>query len=205
MSETAWTFEKKTTKSKPIAFRLDDEHSKKLESQFTSLDVNPKKEGMTEKMLLYIDRVEKLIQKAKDDAETNKRTIAELRKTVWKYEEEKRTLDREAQRMVIANRIKEKQQSQPQPPPKEEKEKKAEKEEPPKSEAKTSIQMASIMPIVKVELKTESKVVEADPYSFEDQCQRKVRVAPSNQANACEVCKVRYNNTYESCKSRFKH
>lgn len=56
-------FEKPKTRVHLIAFRLDDKHWQTLQSLFELLNIKPRKDRMTNKMLMLIDSVESLHKK----------------------------------------------------------------------------------------------------------------------------------------------
>ena len=59
----SYGFEKATTKVASISFRLDIEHKERLESLFESLNVHPRKNRISDKMLMFIDHVDALVKK----------------------------------------------------------------------------------------------------------------------------------------------
>jgi len=183
MSEgKAFGFEKPKTKIHLIAFRLDDQHWQLLETLFKALNVQARKDRMTDKMILFIERVGGLLRKFNQYEKEH----STLLKEIQGYRKEKMELEREAQRMVIANR-----QAKVTPTP-----------QPSKSEAKPLAKPSENMPVVKEESK---RITEADPYSFEAQCRRRIRVAPSQQSIACSTCRAQHREDYIVCQSRFKH
>jgi hypothetical protein len=60
-SEKAFGFEKPKTKTNVVGFRLDDLHMAKLKALFENLDVHPRKNTITDRMILLIDRVSDLL------------------------------------------------------------------------------------------------------------------------------------------------
>ena len=86
-------FEKPKTKVHLVAFRLDDKHWQTLQSLFELLNIQPRKDRITNKMLMLIDRVEGLHEKviqAEKDKETLKRKIKLLKKEKLTIEKETR-------------------------------------------------------------------------------------------------------------------
>jgi hypothetical protein len=57
---TVFGFDKKKSRVHLISFRLNDEQWTRLNALFDLLEVQPKKDRLTDKMLLFIDRVEAL-------------------------------------------------------------------------------------------------------------------------------------------------
>ena len=86
-------FDKKKTKFHLVSFRLDDEHWNKLNALFDILDVHPKKDRLTEKMLLLIDRVDSLNQEKVKLVDC----VDSLRKDVDLLKKEKAELEKKIQ------------------------------------------------------------------------------------------------------------
>ena len=97
-------FDKPKTRVHLVSFRLDDKHWKTLTNLFESLNIQPRKDTMTNKMLMLIDRVEG------------------LHKTILEHEKEKRMLkgkikvmEKDKVAMERELRLKPKQFVQPRP------------------------------------------------------------------------------------------
>ena len=119
MSEPkSWGFDKSKTKTHLISFRADDKHYVMLEKLFDTLQIYSRKNRMTDKMLLLIERVDNLNRTLNQKIIDNERQISTLKAQLAKYEDEKRKLLQDAQKMVVANRMeKARQAAQPKPEP----------------------------------------------------------------------------------------
>ena len=119
MSESkSWGFDKSKTKPHLISFRTDDKHYVMLEKLFDTLQIYSRKNRMTDKMLLLIERVDNLNQTLNQKIIDNERQISTLKVQLEKYEDEKRKLLQDAQKMVVANRMEQaRQAAQPIPQP----------------------------------------------------------------------------------------
>jgi sulfur relay (sulfurtransferase) DsrC/TusE family protein len=112
MSELkSWGFEKAKTKTHLIAFRLDDEHWNMLQDLFTVFDVQPRKDNMTERMVLLIHRTDDLVEKVK----TLEREKISLESKVRRSEKERDRLIQDAGKMVQVNRMQPKAETVSQP------------------------------------------------------------------------------------------
>jgi hypothetical protein len=119
MSETkSWGFDKPKTKTHLISFRADDKHYVMLEKLFETLQIYSRKNRMTDKMLLLIERVDNLNRTLNQKIVDNEKQISTLKAQLAKYEDEKHKLLQDAQKMVVANRMEQaRQAAQPKPEP----------------------------------------------------------------------------------------
>jgi len=111
-------FEKPKTMVHIVSFRLDDKHWQTLEELFNVLEINPKKNTITNKMLMLIDRAESMrktiIENKKsmetlksehhDKIEALKKEKQTLGNKVRLYEKEIAEMEREVERMAPATK-----------------------------------------------------------------------------------------------------
>jgi hypothetical protein len=112
-------FEKPKTKTYLLSFRMDKQHNDLLQNLFTVLEIKPKKDTITNRMLMLIDRAEamrktildyeKSIEALKNEyhgkIEALKKEKQALENKIRLYEKEKADLEKEAKKMVLANKI----------------------------------------------------------------------------------------------------
>jgi len=110
-------FEKPKVMVHLVSFRLDDKHWQTLTNLFESLNIQPRKDTMTNKMLMLIDSVEglhkKLLESEKDKGI--------LKRQIKRMENDNATMEREARlkvRKKAATELKPKPIPQPRPIPK---------------------------------------------------------------------------------------
>jgi hypothetical protein len=102
--EKTFGFDKPKTRTFLVSFRMDEQHNIMLQQLFTVLELEPKKDTVTERMLMLIERVGHLVEENKTLTSASKE-LAQANKKIAKLEEEAVELKKRPVKVVHENGI----------------------------------------------------------------------------------------------------
>lgn len=191
-------FEKEKTKVFTVSFRLDKEHNDMLQYLFTNLDIKPKKDTQTEKML---ELIEKIYERSKGFQQFDE-TKKEYDKKVAQLESVKATFEESIKKHGVAPAEKPFQEPVFKDAP-------AFKEDAvPSERAKMAYERAKFKYVdnVKVDFGSERDLVQVTlPDVKLPSCLRHLSTGSVDRwLEACEICEVQTVNIFDKCATSMK-
>ena len=196
-------FEKPKTKTIIVSFRLDKEHDDMLQQLFTNLEVKPKKDTQTEKMLTFIEVVFNLSKGFNDFINTKKELEAKIAKLEHDLKHKKSTLGPLAIPGDYVKPFQEGQGNIAKPEPVFKDKPFRDTSTPAYLEAKYRYANEPM-----VYLETGKGLVETQSRSSQSsfKCLRNLSTKDKDQwLTACEVCEGQARNLFDMCHSTMKH